>query len=208
MKEISSCAIQQTAPDDYSLSVANGWRRLAGTTRVFVSDTFFDLGGMSQREKTMFFEGATVQEMFNPEHTGGVAGDDIVVYDIMSTFPMDDAQLISFVASGNFMQSSSGLGFEQTIYGRVRQFIIDLDTAAWGSFIAATDNQIGSLNASAGDRVYCYRMVHITGGTSITQLNMYYARYLLRTEAKEEAEYQYLMRLRKSYELQQSYDED
>jgi hypothetical protein len=206
-KEHQLCSANQDAPDIYSLgSASNGWRSLSPT--IFVSDTFFDLAGMAQREKTMFFEGAAVQEMYNPEHTGGAAGDDVVVFDIMTSEPMSDAQLIGFVGAGNFASSSAGLGYQETIYGRVRHYIIDLDTAAWGSFMLASDNQIGSLQSTASDRIYSYRILYITGGTVATQVNLYYGRHIIRAEAKEEAEYQYLMRLRRSYELQQSHDED
>jgi hypothetical protein len=206
-KEHQLCSANQDSPDNYSLGTAsNGWRSLSST--IFVSDTFFDLAGMSQREKTMFFEGATVQEMYNPEHTAGAPGDDVVVFDIMTSEPMTDAQLIGFVGAGNFATSSAGLGFQETIYGRVRHYIIDLDTAAWGSFMLASDNQIGSLKATASDRIYSYRILYITGGTQATQVNVYYARHVISAEAKEEPEFQYLMRLRRSYELQQSYDED
>ena len=146
--------------------------------------------------------------MFNPEHTGGVAGDDVVVFDVMTSEPMTDAQLLGFVGGGNFASSSAGLGYQQTIYARVRHFIIDLDTAAWGSFVLASDNQLGSLEATASDRIYSYRILHITAGTSATQVNLYMARHIIRTEAKEEAEFRYLMRLRRSYELAQNHDED
>ena len=206
-KEHQACVAVQDAPDVYSLGIgSDGWRALA--PRVFVSDNYFDLAGMSQREKTLFFEAATVQEMFNPEHTGGVAGDDVVVYDIMTSEPMTDAELLSFAAAGNFASSNAGLGYQETIYGRIRHYIIDLDTAAWGSFILASDNQIGSLESTASDRIYTYRILNITGGTSATQINLYYARYIIRADAREEPDFQYLMRLRRSFELAQNHDED
>jgi hypothetical protein len=206
-KEHLLLAAVQDAPDIYSVGTGSiGWRSLA--PRVFVSDTFFDLAGMAQREKTMFFEGAAVQEMFNPEHTGGAVGDDVVVFDIMTSEPMSDAELLGFAAAGNFANSSAGLGYQETIYGRIRHYIIDLDTAAWGAFMLASDNQIGSLQSTASDRIYSYRILNITGGTVATQVNVYYARHVISAEAKEEPEFQYLMRLRRSYELQQSHDED
>jgi len=206
-KEHQICSANQDAPDVYSLgSASNGWRALS--PRIFVSDTFFDLAGMSQREKTLFFEAATVQDMFNPVHQGGVAGDDVVVFDIMTSEPMDDAELLGFVGAGNFATSPAGLGYQETIYGRVRHYIIDLDTAAWGSFVLASDNQLGSLEATASDRIYSYRILHITAGTAATQVDLYYARHIIRAEAKEEAEFRYLMRLRRSYELAQNHDED
>jgi hypothetical protein len=194
-KEHLLLAAVQDAPDIYSVGPGSiGWRSLA--PRVFVSDTYFDLAGMAQREKTMFFEGAAVQEMFNPEHTGGAVGDDVVVFDIMTSEPMSDAELLGFAAAGNFANSSAGLGYQETIYGRIRHFML------------ASDNQIGSLESTASDRIYSYRILNITGGTVATQVNLYYGRHIIRAEAKEEAEYQYLMRLRRSYELQQSHDED
>jgi hypothetical protein len=206
-KEHSYVSLNQGAPNVWSVAAGSNWRLVSPTT--FVSDMFFDLAGMSQREKTLFFEGATCQEFLNPSHTGGAAGDAMAVFDIMTSQPITDNGLLQWAAFGNFATGASGVGYQETIYGRVRQYTIDLDTAAWGSFILVSDNQIGSLEATASDRIYCYRLVVIDAiGVSATDIVVNSARYLLRAEAKEEAEFQYLMRLRRSYELQQSHDED
>lgn len=206
-KEHLLCSVNQDGPDIYSLGSASyGYRLLS--PRTFASSTYFDLAGMSQREKTMFFEAATVQEFINPGHSNGVAGDNILVFDIMTSEPMTDTELIGFVGAGNFAISSAGLGYQQTIYGRVRSFLVDLDTAAWGSFILASENQIGSLEPTASDRIYSYRILYIAPGTTATQIDLYYARHIIRAEAKEEQEFRYLMRLRRSYELAQNHDED
>jgi len=185
---------------------APGWRVL-NPAGAFVSETYFDLAGMSQREKTLFFEGATVQDILNPQHTNGVAGDSIIVVDLMSSSPLTDAQLLTFYVQGNFAAAGT-ISFDQTIYARVNQFVIDLDTAAWGSMVQVSSNQIGSLDATASDRIYSYRIVVAGVPTQATNLDIFGCRHVLRVEAKSEDEYQYLMRLMKSYELQQSYDED
>ena len=205
-KEHSFVVINQNPPGVWSIDSGSNWRSLSPLN--FVSDTFFDLAGMSQREKTLFFEGVACQEFLNPSHTAGAAGDSIIVYDLMTPSSMTDAELLQYVALGNFGTSAAGLTYGETIYGRVRQYTIDLDTAAWGSFILVSDNQIGSMEATASDRIYCYRLVNVGLPTTATTIVVNSARYLLRAEAKEEAEYQYLMRLRRSYELQQSHDED
>ena len=205
-KEHSFVSLNQASPNDWTITGGSNWRKLSPLN--FVSDTFFDLAGMSQREKTLFFEGAACQEFLNPSHTGGGAGDSIIVYDVMTSKSMTDTQILSYVALGNFATSSAGLTYHETIYGRVRQYTIDLDTSAWGSYILVSDNQIGSMEATASDRIYCYRIVNISAPTAGTDLVVNSARYLLRAEAKEEAEFEYLMRLRRSYELQQSPDED
>ena len=205
-KEHSFVTLNQAVPSDWTITGGSNWRKLSPLN--FVSDTFFDLAGMSQREKTLFFEGAAVQEFINPSHTGGGPGDSIIVYDLMTSMSMTDAEILSYVALGNFATSSAGLTYHETIYGRVRHYVVDLDTASWGSYVLVSDNQIGSMEATASDRIYCYRIVNIGSPTAATDLVVNSARYLLRAEAKEEAEFQYLMRLRRSYELQQSYDED
>lgn len=189
---------------------APGWRLVnpGGSSPVFVSDTFFDLAGLSQREKTLFFEGATVQDLLNPIAFNQAPGDSIIVTDLMSTKQLTDTELTSFSIFGNFAAPGASLTFEETVYARLNQFVVDLDTAAWGSMIQVSSNQIGSLKATASDRIYSYRIV--TGGTPFVgnRFDVLACRHLLRAEAKEEADYQYLMRLRRSYELQQSHDED
>ena len=211
-KEHQNVQIIQTAPGEYEIDVQYGpnWRAL--TTKIFASSSFFDLAGMSQREKTVFFEAATVQELYSPIHVDGQVGDNIVVYDIMTSEPMNDTELLSFVGEGNFATSKAGIGYQETIYARVRHYLVDLDTASWGTFVLGTDNQLGSLEATASDRIYTYRMVYVarlnTPFAVVGKVQVYYARHIIRAEAKEEADYRYLMRLRRSYELQQSYDED
>jgi hypothetical protein len=174
----------------------------------YVASTYFDLAGMSQREKTMFFEGAALQEAFGPFTTGATAGDFCGVVDLMTTKPLTDNEVIAYGSQANFAGSQSKLTFEETIYGRIRNYNIDIDNAAGGFFIKLADEQTGSMAATASDRIYVYRAVFFSINNNDGNMGTSGARYLLRTEPKEEADFQYLMRLRRSYELQQTYDED
>ncbi|MHC4913818.1 MAG: hypothetical protein ACYTE5_12625 [Planctomycetota bacterium] len=196
---------------NYSLSagIANsGWRQIFPNLGVFVNSTYFDLAGMTLEEKTLFFEGAAMQEVLNPQFTPASPGDGMIVVDIMSQIPLTDAEVNNFKISGNLATSpSSTLTFDQTIYGRIRYMNVDLDNQAGSFTITVSDNQLGSLSPTASDRIYCYRYVTIAqGAPGISTL--FGARYLLRAESKEEAEYQYLMRLKRSYELQNEPDRD
>jgi len=193
----------------YTIQRGNGWRQV-GVPGIgqFVNSTFFDLAGMSQREKTLFFEGAAVQEVVPPSAGAPAAGDGIIVIDLMTTSPLTDEEALAYVVSANMAPSDSKISFEQTIYGRIRVWSVDLDYQSSGYYTLQADNQTGSLKATASDRIYCYRVAFMGADNSNGAHSVYGARYLLRAEAKEEAEYQYLMRLRRSYELQQSYDED
>lgn len=188
-------------------SFTNGWR-IVNPAGTFVSSTYFDLAGMSQREKTLFFEGAAVQEVLAPIHANGAVGDSLIVVDLMTTTPLTDAEVLNFGLYGNTAGSPAHISYEETVYGRINQYVVDVDTAAWGSYVQVTSNQMGSLDPTASDRIYSYRGVIAGTPTQGTKIELLGVRHLLQVEVKEEAEFQYLMRLRRSYELQQSYDED
>lgn len=190
-------------------SFVNGWRIL-NPAGIFCSSEYFDLAGMSQREKTLFFEAATVQDVLNPTATSGAPGDSLIQVDLMCTTPLDDASLQAFYLYANLAYQGTGnnaLTFDQTVYARVNQFVITNDLAPWGSFELVASNQLGSLNATASDRIYSYRILVVTR-TGATDIDVFGCRHMLSVDAKEEPDFQYLMRLRRSYELQQSYDED
>ena len=201
------------APNQFSISDSNtNWVQPVVPQGMFHSSTYFDLAGLSMREKTLFFKGATVQQLGNPTMTSGAAGDSCQIYDIMTSSPMTADELTSFSAIGNFAgltgAATSGLTFDQTIYARRREYVVSVDLAAWGALQLVSDDQLGSMNPTASDRVYSYRMVLTAlAGTSKTIL-IPASRQILSAEAREEPEFEYLMRLKRSYELAQSYDED
>ena len=189
-------------------SVTNGnWRQLNPGGAQFIASTYFDLAGLSMNEKTLFFEGAAIQEILPPSITVGTAGDGVVVVDLMTTTPITDSEAFLYAIYANIVGDGSVLTFDQTIYGRVRTFNMDIDNLAGGYFITLGDNQTGSLEPTASDRIYCYRVVS-AAVTADSTIAVYGARYLLRAKAKEEPEYEYLMRLKRSYELQNEPDND
>ena len=188
-------------------SITNGgWRAHTGIG-TFINDTYFDFAGLAIDDKTLFFDGAAVQEIQPPSITTGTAGDFVAVVDLMCTTPLTDEEVALYATYGNIIGDGSALTFDQTVYGRVRIFNMDLDNLAGGFFITLGDNQTGSLEATASDRIYCYRYVAITAAADST-IAITGARYILRAKAQEEPEYQYLMRLKRSYELQNAPDRD
>lgn len=190
-----------------TISDGAGWTNPVGLTYIY--QTYFDLAGMAQREKTLFFEAATIQEALPPFASPvATAGDGIIVTDIMSTKPLSEDEAQEYQVNANFADSGSHLTFDQTVYGRIRVFNVDIDNAAGGYYILLGDNQTGSLEATASDRIYVTRIVAIGSTNSDATHGVGGCRYLLRASAREEEEYAYLMRLKRSYELQQSYDED
>ena len=205
-KEFGNLLVTKAGPVwtlDASLS-KEGWTQTTPGGNIFINRTFFDLAGMAYDDKTLFFEGAATQETLNPSSSAATAGNNAIVVDIMSNKPLTDAQASQTILFGNMEQSD--LTFDQTIYMRLRFFNTDIDNLAGSFMILLSDNQLGSLEPTASDRIYCTRVVAFGGADG--SYNLYNVRYLLRALAKEEDEYQYLMRLKRSYELQQRFDRD
>jgi hypothetical protein len=198
-------------PNDWELGLSPGWRQPIPLAGGFISSTYFDLAGLSMDDKTLFFEAAAATTMFNPLTTASAPGDGIQIIDLMTSTPLDDTQLGKFFVGGNFSgpaNATPGITYDQTIYARLTEYTTDLDTAGWGKMVKVSENQIGSLEPTASDRVYSYKVVSIKTGTAATGIQTYPTRHLLRASAKEEPEFEYLMRLKRSYELQNEPDVD
>ena len=189
-------------------TVSGGWSQpIPGHC---VSSVFFDLAGLSQEEKTIFFDGMVVQEGGIPA-IGGTAGDNYVLFDIMSSIPIDftDANNLGDLALRGIGFPGTVLNFEHVLYYRYRRYTLDLDTSARMAMVAQ-DQQAGSMMPTASDRIYSYRVVIIDATTlgSATSINVQSARHLIQASPREEPTFQHIMRLKRSYDLQQSYDED
>ena len=207
-KEIGNLLVTKAGPAytlDTSLST-EGWIQTTPGGNIFINRTFFDLAGLSMENKTLFFEGAATQEVLNPATSPSTTGNNAIIVDIMSNKPLTDEEASSTLVFGNLSFGQSHLTFDQTKYMRVRFLNTDIDNQAGGFMITVSDNQLGSLEPTASDRIYITRVVTFNGADG--NYNAYGVRYLLRANAKEEAEYQYLMRLKRSYELQQRFDRD
>ena len=184
-----------------------GWEQITPNQNFFVARTYFDLAGLTLDNETLFFEGAAVQDVTNPTSVPAAAGNLARVIDILSNKPLTNNEALNAIVSGNMISTASAnLTFDQTIYMRYRIFNTDIDNLAGSFMITLADNQLGSLSPTASDRVYVTRIVSLFGGDASYDVQP--VRFLLQATADEEPEYQYLMRLKRSYELQNRFDRD
>jgi len=185
-----------------------GWREYL-TSNVFISDNYFDLAGIAMDDKTLFFESAGVQIIKEPMVTANpTPGDELLVTDIMSTTSLTDAELIAVSAYGNLAGNTSpGLTWAETVYARNQTWSITQDQGPLGSMRLYNEHFFGSMQPTASDRIYSYRVIAPVA-QGMTGMFISGARHMLSAEPKTEEEYVYLMRLKRAYELQQSYDED
>ena len=84
----------------------SGWIQPTANVGTFYNETYFDLAGLSMREKILFFNGATTQDLRNPIVFQQAAGDFITIIDVLTSSPMTSAQLVSYGTFGNYASGS------------------------------------------------------------------------------------------------------
>jgi hypothetical protein len=182
-----------------------------GNSLYAYSKKYFDLAGLAIDEKTLFFDMAAVQTSSLPVFSGPASpGDSIQIVDVMTSIPLtEDATMLTDLAYG-FGFNGSRQNFEHVIFARSLQYAVHLDLGAYASPTLTASNQYGSGDPTASDRVYSYRFIIIVVAVAsgVTGSSIAGARHVLTATPKEEQEYQYLMRLKRSYELQQTPDVD
>jgi len=198
---------------DYDINASGGvgfnqgWRKLNGLT--FVSERILDCAGLAMEEETLFFDGITVQDGGVGAGAIGGPGDSFVVMDIVSSVPLDiDNDFGKILLHGAGFPSGGMSNFEHIPYSKTTRYTLDIDTGAAFAFKAYSE-QSGSMEPTASDRLYIYRLVLVSNfSTLLTSLTVPSARVLFALNTKEEPTFEYLMRLMRSYDLQQSLDVD
>ena len=207
----SALDITQAGPNNYDLTAVSQvgsntqWEKITG--QIFVSMTFFDLGGLAMEEKTVFPSGITCQRGNSPLLEAAAPGDNFIMLDVLTTIPIDITNdvLNWFNVGAGFPGST--LNFEHVLYMRGQRWTVDVDTNS--SFpLKADEWQSGSMAPTASDRVYSYRVVLVNTGNSSTRIITPTGRHVMQVDVIEEPTFEYLMRLKRSYDLQQEPDVD
>jgi hypothetical protein len=210
VKYHSNLVVEKIGPNDFDLisgpGVNDNWTKLEGT--IFLSSTYVDLAGLAMDEETVYPEAITIQESGLGNAIAGAAGDSIVTMDIVSSVAIDMA-----AEYGNILLNGVGFphgagDFQHIQYVRTERHTLDLDTGAVFPF-KAESNQAGSMAPTASDRLYVYRFVFVyDASTTVSSIKRQAGRVVMAVNTKKEQEYQYLMRLKRSYDLQQTFDRD
>jgi len=207
----SALDITQVAPNNYDLTPvaqvgANSqWTRISG--QIFVSETFFDLSGLAIDDKTIFPSGITCQRGNSPLLDVASPGDNFIMLDVLTSVPVDIAyDVLNWFNVGPGFPGST-LNFEHVLYMRGQRWTVDVDTNA--SFpLKADEWQSGSMMPPASDRVYSYRVVLVNTGNTSARIITPSGRHVMQVDVSQEPTYEYMMRLKRSYDLQQTPDVD
>ena len=166
---------------------------------------FIDLAGMSMREKTLFIKGLRVDYQIPPEGVEAAPGDQLNIIVLVTDVP---ATGLSFVGPGF---SQSDMNMENCALMLNHTWTFTTDSSAWSGIPQLTAETVsGMMEATSSDRLYVsvyQRVITRKIGpitSTLSKVTVPGLRIVCDIDAKEEPEFQYLMRLRRSYELNQS----
>ena len=194
--------------DDRTARTVQGFYTPVGTN-VYLFETSIDLSGYAMMQKTFYpyssFEqrnGAYIGTFTNT--TGRTCNDAIIIssvpLDLTGTNPNNlAARLPGFTPSSD--DDAYRLTRDVLIHQSQRLFAFDQTTASTVSSIyrLVNSNNASSLEPTAADKLYCYRLVFIAGEDGT--LSVPAARVMLPGTISSEPTTEYLMRLKRSYEL-------
>ena len=195
----------------------NEWEKLGGDNQFTIyAENYIDLNGLEIDDKSIFFDAITVQSPLPPiiapktsQFPNPPAGATIVIYDIIATVPLviDTYENVSQDIFNGIGYKGSKYDWEHIVYFRTQSWSTDVDFA--GNVANLThQSQSGSGMPTASDRLYCYRFVTWSHQVEHALVLISPARYVLAVTPKKEHDVEYIYRLKRSYELQQTFDRD
>ena len=208
--------IRNTRPDEYAYQLGS-WTRLAskGTGYNFIYEDVIDVAGYTGEDMTFFPIAGDVQRGIT---SLGLTTGYVTEWILASTVPIINSSLSSitslnfpFTLPGQYSQGNdteSGIDFDQLIFGRLNVYTQNTNlNQNWG--VKVHTSSLGSGAATNGSKIYVYRVIRLDDAAGPGFFaTIPSGRLLLTGQLREEAEYAQIMRMRRSYELQQSYDED
>jgi len=194
---------------------ADGYQFL-GTDSVFFSSSI-DLSGYAMEKMTFAtfetqYQDPGVYLNTNPAGTSAGNATKLEIIEMITDVPFDSAQLTTLIADmGSTVPGmlSTSQDFAQIIYGRYSLYVPNSTLGLAGYMQLISDGGFGSKEPTAASKLYCYRVVKTSGTTAYAAaetLSFPACRIGLKGRIFSEAELPYIMRLKRSYELQQLVD--
>jgi hypothetical protein len=170
--------------------------------------TTIDLGGLELKKETFFPVGSTIQDPGLYINTSDLTAG-MTVVDVISDKLLDTSSLIDFV----YFYSNNN-----SMYGMIRDDN-DASTIVMGQYRFMTGNSnftygtmmrtevqtsFSSGEPTAASKLYCYRIIVPFVGSTNTDVRIPASRFYLTGVRDKEEDLVYMMRLKRSYELDQS----
>ncbi len=203
--EIPSCYVSTKDPeawDDFEL--ANGWSNIGN---VMYWQGSIDLSGYAMERKTFYPVTAFTQEAQAYVSFGG-SGQSIVY--LVSSIPTDVNDLLTQIvyasAPGFIQPSAAGVSqddWTSILFGQYDLNLINTTLPTLGLCQPIMTRQFGSLSPTAADKLYVTKVVipATVAGEVGDSLSIPSSRIVIPGTIREEPTLEYMMRLKRSYEL-------
>jgi len=175
---------------------------------VFYQALEIDIAGLTAQELTFYPLSGEVQR--GPVSIGLTNGF-INEWVFVTASPIDPESAIP--AYMNFGLLAAGATspiteFQNVLWGRAWTWALN-SSIPQNFAVQVNTTSLGSGEPTNGDRLYVYRFVTLNGQTpGVGFAEVPDLRVILSGQVREEAEFAQLMRMRRTYQLQQTYDED
>lgn len=180
-----------------------------GAADLWLYEDTIDIAGMTVEDMTFFPISGDVQR---PATSMGVIDGFATEFILVTVSPLPTDEIGTYITDLNMWnhlpgQFLNGGSFQNIMWGKA--WVWTRNTTLIQNFgVAVNTSLLGSGEPTNGDKLYVYRMVRITAPVNPGLAEFPACRLLLSGQLKKEDEYKQIMRMRRTYELQQSYDED
>tara|TARA_Y100000004_G_C8945920_1_gene426310 strand:+ start:1672 stop:2361 length:690 start_codon:yes stop_codon:yes gene_type:complete len=199
-------------PPVYEFVTTTAYRQLA--TSIYVAQQDIDLSGYAMQKKTFYpYTSFEQRAGANSAITSATPTEQPYIAEItmISSVPLDDTALLTAVTFTPGFAAGSGTGiasrFDRSVivHGERKVFTTDSTMTVPGdnNVLRLIDSQtFSSLEPTAADKLYGYRILIIAA--RLSELNLAFipaSRVLIPGTLSEEPKLEYMMRLKRSYEL-------
>jgi len=203
--EIPSCYVSTKDPEAWDdFEFANGWSNIGN---VMYWQGSIDLSGYAMERKTFYPVTAFTQEAQSYVSFGGSGQS---VFYLVSSIPTDInnflTQIVWASAPGFTQPSTANVpqdDWTSLLFGQYEINLINSTLPALGICQPILTRQFGSLSPTAADKLYVTKVVFpaVIAGEVGDSLSIPSSRIVLPGTIKEEPKLEYMMRLKRSYEL-------
>jgi len=179
-------------------SPSNGWE---ANGALLWYETYFDLSGYELDDLTLIPTMSTLQDGM-PYF--GINTNNAYVFDIISQERLTiGSNFVLYTVTGDYPGSpSSTENWSQIIMCNVRYLSAQTDFSSVSLLLPATAGAYGSAEPTAVQKLWLYRVILPTSdGGGTVQLNVPATRFVLGATIVKEDDLEYMMRLKRSYEL-------
>lgn len=172
------------------------WLGEAGS--LIYAEDYFDLSGYELDDLTLIPRSIGLQDGL-PYFSEAEA---LMVYDIVSQERLTPGDFPLYYLAGDYPSSKgSSDDWSQILYCQTRFFAPTLNNTFATLLTSATTGSFGSLEPTAVQKLWCYRIILPLGMNDGMALKIPATRFVLNAEIVDEPELEYMMRLKRSYEL-------